>query len=198
MPRARDLAAGGHHLERLGEAGLGAHAVDHQLHAVGELAAVEHVVGHETIAELLHPFPELVRLRRELFQGLGQAVAHGHFASAQRAQAFRVVAKDRGAYTHAIGGMPDHIHVAVSIPPTITVSEYVGRLKGGSSRLIGKSIADPDMETFLWQSQYGVLTFGERALPEVIAYIENQPRHHANGSLWRSFEQLQTPIQPQR
>lgn len=113
-------------------------------------------------------------------------------------QAFRVVAKDQGAYTHAIGGMPDHVHVAVSIPPTITVSDYVGRLKGGSSRLIGKSIADPDMETFLWQSQYGVLTFGERALPEVIAYVENQPRHHATGSLWRSFEQLQTPIRSQR
>ena len=38
-------------------------------------------------------------------------------------QAFRVVARDQGAYTHAVGGMPDHVHVAVSIPPTISVSE---------------------------------------------------------------------------
>ncbi len=105
-------------------------------------------------------------------------------------QAFRVVAKDKGAYTHAIGGMPDHVHVAVSIPPTITVSDYVGRLKGSSSRLISKSIEDPEIDVFLWQSQYGVLTFGERALPEIVAYIENQPTHHASGKLWRALEQL--------
>ena len=105
-------------------------------------------------------------------------------------QAFRVVAKDKGAFTHAIGGMPDHVHVAVPIPPTITVSEYVGRLKGSSSRFVSKSISDPEMDVFLWQSQYGVLTFGERALPEVIAYIENQSQRHAASDLWRSFEQL--------
>jgi putative transposase len=112
-------------------------------------------------------------------------------------QAFRVVAKDQGAYTCAIGGMPDHVHVAVSIPPTIAVSEYVGRLKGSSSRYIGKSITDPEMESFLWQSKYGVLTFGERSLPDVVAYIENQPRRHAENDLWPSFEQLPEPMQPQ-
>jgi putative transposase len=111
--------------------------------------------------------------------------------------AFRVVAKDQGAFTHAIGGMPNHVHVAVSIPPTITVSEYVGRLKGSSSRFVGKSISDPAMDVFLWQSQYGVLTFGDRALPDVIAYIENQPHHHATNDLWRSFGHLPI-IQPSR
>lgn len=110
-------------------------------------------------------------------------------------KSFRVVAKDMGAFTHAIGGMPDHVHVAVSIPPTITVSNYVGRLKGSSSRYISKSIEDPDTDVFLWQSQYGVLTFGERSLPTIVAYIENQARHHENNDLWRPFEQLD-PIEP--
>lgn len=91
------------------------------------------------------------------------------------------------------GTKAEAMHVAVSIPPTITVSEYVGRLKGSSSRLISKSIEAPDLEVFLWQSQYGVLTFGERSLPDVVAYIEKQSEHHVNGDLWRVFEQLPEP-----
>jgi putative transposase len=49
-------------------------------------------------------------------------------------KAFRVVARDKGAYTHAVGGMPDHVHVAVSIPPSVAVSAYVQWPKGSSSR----------------------------------------------------------------
>ena len=105
-------------------------------------------------------------------------------------QAFRVVARDNGAYTHAVGGMPDHVHVAVSIPPTITVSEFVGRLKGSSSHFIEKGLSHPEVDGFGLQSQYGVITFGERSLPDVVAYIEHQAERHANDDLWVSFEAL--------
>jgi putative transposase len=108
-------------------------------------------------------------------------------------QAFRVVGRDHGAYTHAIGGMPDHVHIAVSIPPTISVSEYVGRLKGSSSRYHNKSLANPELDGLIWQSQFGVLSFGERSLTEVKSYIENQALHHANNELWQPFERLSTP-----
>ncbi len=63
-------------------------------------------------------------------------------------QAFRVVAKDEGAYTHAVGGMPDHVHVAVSIPPAVAVSEYVQLLKGSSSRYFSKQIDQPGIDAF--------------------------------------------------
>ncbi len=35
-----------------------------------------------------------------------------------------------GAFVHEIGGTETHVHVAVSIPPTLLVSEVVGQLKG--------------------------------------------------------------------
>ncbi|MCO5221116.1 MAG: IS200/IS605 family transposase [Thermomicrobiales bacterium] len=105
-------------------------------------------------------------------------------------QAFRVVAKDQGAFTHAVGGMPDHVHVAVSIPPTIAVSEYVQRLKGSSSRFINKSLEFPELDGLTWQREFGVDTFGQRSLPDVVAYIENQAERHANNDLWQTFESL--------
>lgn len=105
-------------------------------------------------------------------------------------QSFRVVAKDLGAYTHVVGGTQDHVHVAVSVPPTIAISNYIGRLKGGSSRLIEKSIQSPDDLPFFWQSQFGMLTFGERSLPDIIAYIQNQEQRHATNDLWPIFEEI--------
>lgn len=40
---------------------------------------------------------------------------------------------DLGGIVHAVGGIEDHVHVAVSIPPRIAVATYVGQLKGASS-----------------------------------------------------------------
>lgn len=106
-------------------------------------------------------------------------------------QAFRVVAKDKGAYTHAVGGMPDHIHVAVSIPPAVAVSDYVQLLKGSSSRYFSKQITEPGIDPFAWQGHYGVLTFGERSLERIVHYIENQAAHHANDDIWQALELVQ-------
>ena len=105
-------------------------------------------------------------------------------------QAFRVVAHDKGAFTHAVGGMPDHIHVAVSIPPTISVSEYVQRLKGSSSRYLNKTLEFPELDGVTWQRGFNVDTFTKRALPDVVSYIEHQAERHASNDLWQSFEEL--------
>jgi putative transposase len=39
---------------------------------------------------------------------------------------------------HAIGGMPDHLHVAISIPPKFSVATLIGKLKGASSHHINE------------------------------------------------------------
>ena len=38
-----------------------------------------------------------------------------------------------GVQVHAIGGTADHRHMAVSLPPTLLVSEWIGQLKGASA-----------------------------------------------------------------
>jgi putative transposase len=33
-------------------------------------------------------------------------------------------------FVHEIGGTETHVHLAVTIPPTLTISEWIGQMKG--------------------------------------------------------------------
>lgn len=105
-------------------------------------------------------------------------------------QALHVKARDLGAFIHAIGTMPDHIHIAISIPPAIAVADVIRHCKGSSARLLNKDATSAELGWFGWQNEYGVHTFGARSLPSIIAYLENQAAHHARDDLWPLFEQL--------
>jgi putative transposase len=81
---------------------------------------------------------------------------------------------------YAIGSMSDHIHVAISIPPKLAVATLIGKLKGSSSHHINERYAHG---SFMWQTEYGVLSFSEKALSSIVAYINNQKKHHAENTL---------------
>jgi REP element-mobilizing transposase RayT len=85
-------------------------------------------------------------------------------------------AAEQGVYVYAIDGWLDHIHLIVSIPPKLAVSDVVKQLKGASSHEI--NLNRKLLENFEWQRGYGVLTLGERQRKEAIAYVCNQKVHH--------------------
>ena len=88
---------------------------------------------------------------------------------------------DLGAIVHAIGGIEDHVHLAVSIPPSIAPAQFIGQVKGNSSHYMNHSVR---LEAeFKWQEEYGVVSFGERNLPMVVEYVRNQKEHHQRGTL---------------
>lgn len=105
----------------------------------------------------------------------------------------RTSAVEQKAILHAIGIMPDHVHIAASIPPSIAVSTFVGRLKGASSHAVNAA-APPQTTPFSWQSEYGALSFGEKNLPDVVAYVENQRVRHAKNRLWHPLEHVTEPV----
>jgi putative transposase len=82
---------------------------------------------------------------------------------------------------HAIGGIADHLHLVVSIPPSLALSAYVKAIKGSSSRYLNVSHADPAAR-FQWQQEYGVFSISEKNLSAAIAYTQNQKHHHLTGS----------------
>ncbi len=88
---------------------------------------------------------------------------------------------------HAIGGIADHIHVVISIPPKLCVATLVGKLKGASSHHINQNYAGG---AFLWQAEYGIFSFSEKSLPMVIEYVNNQKKHHANKTLNVELENM--------
>jgi putative transposase len=94
---------------------------------------------------------------------------------------------------HAVGFMPDHVNVAASIPPSVTVADVVARLKGASSHAVNQAYPAAG---FAWQADYGVLSFGEKNLPDVLAYVRDQPRRHADNRLWPTLERATDQPEP--
>ncbi len=103
---------------------------------------------------------------------------------------------ERQALIHAIGMMPDHIHLAVSIPPDSQWLILSNGSKGASTRRINQHESEGPRDIFAWQAEYGMLTFGEKSLSDVVAYVENQERHHTEQTLLARFEQLERPYLP--
>jgi putative transposase len=86
---------------------------------------------------------------------------------------------------HALQIQPDHVHIAISIPPTAAVANIVGQLKGSSSHALARM---PEGGGFRWQEEYGVLSFGRRNLPEVARYVIDQERRHAQRDVLPELE----------
>ncbi|MCC7207324.1 MAG: IS200/IS605 family transposase [Anaerolineae bacterium] len=84
-------------------------------------------------------------------------------------------------FVHAVNGTADHIHVVVTLPPSVRLCDYAGQVKGVSSHLASR-LADC-YEPFGWQREYGVLTLSESHLPTLIRYVEQQKQHHAMKTL---------------
>jgi REP element-mobilizing transposase RayT len=86
------------------------------------------------------------------------------------------IADRNGMTPHRIGGLEDHLHVVLTIPPTLMVSKAVQLLKGGSSRWIRSTF--PDLDRFGWQDGYGAFTVSVSRLPATVAYVERQRERH--------------------
>lgn len=89
---------------------------------------------------------------------------------------------------HKIGGVEDHIHVALSCPPTTSISKVAQLLKGSSSKWIHDEF--PELRGFGWQDGYGAFSISQSNLPRVVSYIANQRQHHASQSFEDEFRAL--------
>jgi putative transposase len=92
-------------------------------------------------------------------------------------------------YVHAIGGTETHIHLAVSVAPTVLISEFIGQLKGSSSHEVNQKIGER-WKVLEWQAGYGVVSFGTKDLEWVKDYVRNQKEHHAQGKVYHRLERI--------
>jgi REP-associated tyrosine transposase len=107
--------------------------------------------------------------RHRLFEYLGGSIRglHGH--------------------PHEVGGISDHVHLAVSLKPTHMVSKVLQELKKNSSRWVRQEL---HVQNFAWQDGYAAFTVGTSALPKVVAYVQNQEEHHRTRSFREELELL--------
>jgi REP element-mobilizing transposase RayT len=94
--------------------------------------------------------------------------------------------KDQKVY--AIGGVADHIHILVSIKPTILISDLVRDIKANSSKWINEN--HYIIGKFQWQDGFGAFSYSQSHLDNVIAYINNQELHHQNKTFKDEYIEL--------
>ena len=75
-----------------------------------------------------------------------------------------------------IGGMPDHIHMLLSIPPTIAVSEFMRGLKFATNSWMKNNTKFPLFSG--WGEGYAAFSYSKEQIPVVKHYIMNQKEHH--------------------
>ena len=86
----------------------------------------------------------------------------------------------------AIGGVEDHVHVLVRMPPAVSVSKLVQQAKGASSHMATHCV--PGAAGFRWQARYGAFSISTDEVPRVTDYIRGQKQRHHEGNLDRDYE----------
>lgn len=83
-----------------------------------------------------------------------------------------------------IGGMPDHVHLLITVHPTVSIAELVKKLKANATRFVREQ--NPQTR-FEWQPGYGSFSVSVSMLETVKNYIAKQEEHHKKGSFAEEF-----------
>ena len=97
-------------------------------------------------------------------------------------------ARNKGAHLYRIGGMPDHIHLLVDIPPTIAVAEFMRGLKESTSKWMKHNPLFPVFDG--WGESYAAFTYALSDKDTVVNYIKNQKEHHKKVSFAEEYAQM--------
>lgn len=85
----------------------------------------------------------------------------------------------------AINGMPDHIHVLISMNPKQSSSDLMYHIKRSSSLWINENKLARGK--FSWQEGFGGFSYGKSQIPDIAGYIENQQQHHKKHTFYEEY-----------
>jgi putative transposase len=98
------------------------------------------------------------------------------------------IARENDMTADMVGGVEDHVHVVVGIPPKLALSKAVQLLKGGSSKWIHDTF--PALAKFAWQDGYSAFTVSKSNLTTVIQYVARQREHHRKRTFQDEYRAL--------
>ncbi len=88
--------------------------------------------------------------------------------------------RNHGSQAFRVGGTHNHVHIACTLPRTLTQSKLLEEIKKNSSKWMKQK--SPRCTSFSWQSGYSVFSVSHSQLTKLIHYIENQEEHHKKES----------------
>jgi putative transposase len=96
--------------------------------------------------------------------------------------------KSHQSHILKIGGAADHIHIATTLPRTVTVSELLEEIKKSSSKWYKEK--DLRLRDFEWQRGYAAFSVSESQVKYLSSYIEKQREHHRKRTFQEEFRRF--------
>ena len=90
-------------------------------------------------------------------------------------------ARSLGCDCFRVGGVEDHVHLALRLAVTRISARVVSELKTSSSVWV----KEQGVAKFAWQRGYGLFSVGPADVGALVRYIDGQKAHHAR----RSFQE---------
>jgi putative transposase len=129
-------------------------------------------MSHTYVQNLLHVVFS-TKERRKLIPQAAQPGLWGYLTG---------VCKRERIFVHEIGGMEDHAHMLIQLPPTLSLSDAILDIKTSSSRWMGRN--------FAWQRGFGAFSVSASNVNAVVRYIRTQETHHKKMSFDDEFVAL--------
>ena len=95
------------------------------------------------------------------------------------------ILRAQGCALKAVGGMPDHVHLLVSLDKQVSMAETMRIVKANSSRWVHETF--PTLSSFAWQAGYGAFAVSYSHLGRVKDYLERQVEHHRKVTFLEEF-----------
>src|SRR5437660_1774671 len=86
---------------------------------------------------------------------------------------------------YSIDGTSDHMHMLISLPPSIAIASAIRTIKSNSSGWIHE--LGRQYRKFAWQIGYGAFSVSKSNVADVVRYIQNQEAHHKSVSFKEEF-----------
>src|SRR6266850_60478 len=87
-----------------------------------------------------------------------------------------------------VGGVADHVHMLVELPPSVAISDAIRVIKSNSSKWIHEEL--DVLSAFQWQQKYGAFSVSKSNLARVAKYIDSQEAHHQEATFQDEFRAL--------
>ncbi len=95
-----------------------------------------------------------------------------------------------GCTLHEFNGEDDHVHLLLSFPPKLAISNLVGKLKGKSAYFLcqeyWEQLKDKLWGKHLWSPSYCAVSCGGTSLDIIKQYIQNQRKPPSDKSIKKS------------
>jgi REP element-mobilizing transposase RayT len=105
--------------------------------------------------------------------------------------------RSKGIRLLGLGGTEDHVHLLIQMEPPVTLSDWVGKIKGTCSHAINEEFGRAGEKgsggisgrpSLQWQRGFGVVSFGRHDLDGLARYVEKQKEHHGKGRVNATLE----------